>query len=237
MRVRHRWIVTMVVIAALATGSAVAWRQVYGVGDDGRKVQQAFADELAETFLDTSFLVEAEGTCPVGGSQAMRLAPITLMPVQGIAGSSVVERVRQAIGGQHGVAVRQLANGVVLIRWPNVGETPFRTRLSHVELGDFGRYNAANAIEWIEASKEFKAERRRLRKRSYFRVVDRLVQAPMPGRPHLPGSLDDMTVDEAFIDILKTFHGTIVYSECSPWFRSGHYMLDYYGPPQSNSGI
>lgn len=207
----------------------VAYRQIYGVGEDGDLVRASIARQLSR-YEGTDFLVETEGSCPVEDTGMMRLDPLVVdQPGRGD-GMTITDRLRQSIRGPHGISIHEISKHVVVIRWPGVGNDLFRTKIREVRLGEIEQYNPMDAIGAIEVTKEFTEAMERLGKKSYFSLSMRFINPPMPSLPHLPASMSDVTVESALVEILGKFHGVIVYSECSPWFRQGRYNFDYYGP-------
>lgn len=232
MRAELRLVVTLALAIVTGVTLMALHRQIYGAGENAQKVQVALARQLVEGFDGTSFLVEAEGTCPAHKDKGALLEPLVLVPVKAAAGASVLDRVRLAIGDQQGITVSELSKGIMLIRWPAVGSDLFRTRISKLDLGEYDQFNPPLALDRMLGTKEVRAAIRRSGHQPYPRIYAQLVNPPLAGLPHLPARLSNESVEGVVAQTLKTFGGVIIYSECSPWFRMGHNTIDYY-PPRS----
>lgn len=232
MRGRHAIGIVLALGAITTAAIAVAYRQIYGVGEDGHLVQANIARQLGR-YEGMDFLVEMEGSCPVEDTGMMRLDPLVIAQPRRVDGVAVTDRLRQSIRGPRGISIHEISKRVVVIRWPGMGNDLFRTRIREVRFGETAQYNpidAIGAIGAIEVTREFTEAMEHLGKESYFRLNMRLINPPMPSLPHLPAAMSDVTVESALVEILETFHGVIFYAECSPWFRQGRYNFDYYGP-------
>lgn len=211
-------------------GGVVAYRQIYGVGEDGRLVQADIARELGR-YKGTDFLVEVQGSCAIGDAGRMHLEPLVFDQSGQADGVTVVDRLRKSIGERRGLSIRQVSQHVVEIRWPGVGNDLLGTRVREVKLGEIAQYNPEYAMDAVARTEEFTKVMERLgKKKAYIKIYMELINPPLPTLPHLPATMSDVTVEGALVKILGTFHGVIFYSECSPWLRHGRYDFDYYGP-------
>lgn len=219
--------ITLAVSALVTAAAALLCRKIHGAGGDGQQVKTALARQLVYAFDGTSFLVEAEGTCP-DKDRGMLLEPPAFLPVKAAAGMSVLERVRLAIDSQQGITVRELSKGILLIRWPTVSNDLFRTKIGKLSLGNDDQFNPSLALEKMFGANEVRVAMRRSGHRPYPRVGVLMLNQPQSGTPHLPAMLSNESVEGVLSQTLQTFGGVIIYAECSPWFRTGHNDIDYY---------
>ncbi len=162
-------------------------------------------------------------TCYAKDGSPMPFPKITAQAAEpGTMGLAAIESVFR---GDNRVLVKARA-GMVDI---TVGDLPrgiLETRIHFVRFERIEQYNPTMAINAIESTVEVKLA---MRQGGYeFPVVisDMLVVTPEEGRPHLPRSLRELTVEQALDLIAKTFGGIPTYGVCG---QSGTRRLVYLG--------
>jgi len=76
------------------------------------------------------------------------------------------------------------------------------------------RYNVQDAVWAIERTKEVQGKMRELKVEHPPTVFSGRVLEPAAGLPHLPKSLENVTMDEALDRVAQTFGELITYGEC-----------------------
>jgi hypothetical protein len=114
------------------------------------------------------------------------------------------------------VKVTRNRSGITTI---TVGEPPtdiLQTRIRRLSLTPTEQYNEQSAIVAVMHTEEFESAERVLGIKGPVSVLAINIVQPTKGLPHLPSSLKNITVDEAFDRIARTFHVAILYASCSP---------------------
>jgi hypothetical protein len=98
-----------------------------------------------------------------------------------------------------------------------IGQVPtefLETKLRRLLLPPLARYNHTVAVETLRDSKEIQVATRALGIR---RVSDigGLVTEPQKGLPHLPATMENVTVDHVLDVIASTFHEIVIYGACA----------------------
>lgn len=132
-------------------------------------------------------------------------------PLQGATG---IDAVRQIFRDDPSVTVTQDRSGMVRIVIGSVSSTVLQTRLPSLTLNPFAQYTAASAVDEIAFTADSYAKERRLPFRLAPYLIDHLASGPGAGRPHLPATMQNITIDGALDAVAKTFSGIAVYSEC-----------------------
>lgn len=124
------------------------------------------------------------------------------------------DAVRQIFRNDKRVEVTRNRSGVITI---TVGEPPtdiLQTQIRRLVLTPQEQYNEQLAIVAVMHTEEFTAAERVLRIKEPASVLGFNIVEPTKGLPHLPSSLNNITVDEAFDRIAKTFHCAVLYATC-----------------------
>jgi hypothetical protein len=123
--------------------------------------------------------------------------------------------IRDALQGNPNVTVARDASGMPRVTVGTVHDVILRTRIAKISLSPEEQFNPVMAIGKILASPEVIEA---MRVQGYTRLpylYDMLVQAPMPGVPHLRSTITNVTLDQALDDVARTFKGMVLYGSCS----------------------
>ncbi len=114
-------------------------------------------------------------------------------------------------------AVVEDQSGVIKITLGDVPTALLGTKIARLALDPVARWNPAPAIQAIENAAEVKDAMRRLTvKPPRFRVIDWILTGPGNERfPHLPQTLEDVTMDQALDAVARSFKQLVIYGECA----------------------
>ena len=124
------------------------------------------------------------------------------------------DAVREIFRDDKRVKVTRNRSGITTI---TVGDPPtdiLQTRIRRVELTPKEQYNSVLAIAAIMRTEEFNSAVHVLGIKQPVSVMAASIIEPTKGMPHLPISLNNVTVDEAFDRIAKTFRIAVLYASC-----------------------
>lgn len=127
------------------------------------------------------------------------------------------------------VSVAQGPSGIVRIY---VGKVPLeilRTKIHSFKLTTDQRYTPELALIAIESAPDVEAAMRHLKLEHPLVVTSIRVMEARPGVPHLPASIAEVTLDEAYDLVARTFGGLVVYKACvdSRWPKTFSADFDY----------
>ena len=141
--------------------------------------------------------------------------PFPLFPLQPPSPKKTgVAAVREIFKNAKDVTIAEETPGIIRI-W--VGKVPteiLRTRISFLTLNRQAQYDPSSAIGAIESTKEVEAAKTSLGLTD-TPVAGGLVALAENGLPCLPASVKNITVDQAFDMIAKTWGGPVVFGVCS----------------------
>lgn len=126
--------------------------------------------------------------------------------------------------GQQNIAVTETPPGIIRIRVGRVSDAVLQTRISSITFSSIEQYNPSMAISALESSEDVHAAMNKLGIHVASRVTNLGIALPANGLPHLPGSLTNITMDQALDLIAQTFGGVVIYSDCS---KSHSFMVDF----------
>jgi hypothetical protein len=132
-------------------------------------------------------------------------------PPQGATGTDAI---RQIFRDDPNVTVLQGRSGMLRITIGSVSSTVLQTRLPSLKLDPIGQYTEFSAIDEIAFTAGSYAKERGLPFGAAPYVIDHLVRGPREGDPHLPGMMQNITIDDALDAVAKTFKGIVTYGEC-----------------------
>jgi len=135
-----------------------------------------------------------------------------------------LEAISQLFRNEKDVAVSESRSRIVSVAVGLPQTQILRTKMTHIYFTLSARYNPYLAILAIEAHPSLVAANRALGIQPDNRVVDILVTPPLEGLPHLPDSMNDVTLDQALDSVATTFKGIVVYGTCPHPLR---YQIDF----------
>jgi hypothetical protein len=136
--------------------------------------------------------------------------------------------VREIFGTNKEVVVTQDRSGMIRIIIGNPTTEILSTRIRALTLEPLEQYNPNMAIDAIAGSKEVEAAMRKLGVKLPAAITDMNVVTPEPGLPHLPSSLNNMTMDQMFDLVAKTFGGITSYGSCADPSGVRLFYVDYF---------
>ena len=122
--------------------------------------------------------------------------------------------VREIFKNDQNVTVAEEPEGIIRVWIGKVPTAILETKLSVLALDRLEQYNQRMAINAIKDTKKMQAAMRSL---AVLPVSDLggLVAEASQALPHLPATMQDVTVDQALDVIAKTFHHVVVYGACA----------------------
>lgn len=129
--------------------------------------------------------------------------------------STGLQAIKNIFADDPNVVVDRDSSGMTRIRVGSVSDNLLRTSLSLVRFSERQQYFPWDAMSAIENTAEFRAAEMRLRLQSALHILDRAEPADFSRTdPHLPPTLRDVTVDQAFDLVAETFKGIVFYAAC-----------------------
>lgn len=176
--------------------------------------ENAFLDELGHMLkeLGAGSRLYVHSTCS-GDSQDLLFPNLELKPPRDT--SSPLAALREALGSTQGVSISQRGPRLTQIVIGNVSDDLLRTRIHVLRLTSRQRYNFQDAIAAILDAKEVQDKIRELHMEVSPRFVHYPIVEPDPRLPHLPRTLNEVTMDEALDRVAESFGGVVTYEECS----------------------
>jgi hypothetical protein len=113
------------------------------------------------------------------------------------------------------VAVSRGPGGLIDIRIGEVPDEFLRTRIARIQFDPNEQYNEGLALDQIMHAKAVGKAVHRLHLGQPLRFVSILSSGPIPGEPHLPRAMKNVTLDEALDQVAQTFSGIIVFRYCA----------------------
>jgi hypothetical protein len=129
-------------------------------------------------------------------------------------GATGIAAVEQIFRDDPNVAVMQDRSGMLRITIGSVSTAILQTRIQTLTLNPIEQYSAPSAVVTIENLPELHTAERRLDVYSNQGTIDIIVSGPIPGAPHLPTLMQNVTLDEALDSVAKTFKGIVTYGIC-----------------------
>lgn len=162
------------------------------------------------------------GACENARHAAWELPLIEMhAPTENETGLDAVRAIFQNYGE---IAVTEEPEGIIRVR---IGEFPdaiLQTRISQLDLTAEGQFNPNRAVMGIISDEDVVAATDALGLHHPTYITSFSPQLPMPGLPHLPPSLSDLTMDQALDDVALSFHAIVTYAICP---ETGLFNVDY----------
>lgn len=123
--------------------------------------------------------------------------------------------VRAIFRNKDGVSVSEGADGIIRIVIGQVPMAILDTKIPTITFDPIQQYTEKMAIWAITGSDEVSRAEKRLGTRIAGPVVrNSFATEPAEGRPHLPESLTNVTLDQALDTVATTFGGIVMYGAC-----------------------
>jgi hypothetical protein len=162
-----------------------------------------------------------------GGDRAYAPFPrLALAPSP--ANASPLKAVQTIFRGQRDVVVAADRSGMIMITIGDVPVALLSTKIARLTFDSDARWNPYPAIWAIERTSEVQGAMRRLNIRRLPVLIDILITRSRDNRlPHLPASLENVTMDEALDVIARTFRQLVVYGVCTEQGGQSTMWIDY----------
>jgi hypothetical protein len=194
----------------------------YLKAQDVRVERHTISDHNLDTFLEyvEPVLKTAGGaarlyfrtSCWTGSGDGIMFPQLRLdTPAQAKTGLAAI---RDILRKEKEVNITEGRTGISRISIGEVNYELLNTKIHVLRLSPTQQYNTEEAIVAIERTKEVQAKMRELNLQEPPTVHFGRVLEPAPGRPHLPATMKDVTVDEALDRLAQTFGGLVMYGEC-----------------------
>ena len=142
-------------------------------------------------------------------------------------GTTGIAAVRQIFRDDPQVMVTQDQSGMLRITIGTVSTTVLRTRIPSLTLNPMAQYTPKDAVFAIAISANNYAKEHRLHFGIAATVLDVIGRGPSNGAPHLPKLMQNVTVDEAFDSLARTFNGIVLYGTCKMPDGNELFRADY----------
>lgn len=134
--------------------------------------------------------------------------------------------VRALFRNKDGVSVSEGADGIIRIVIGQVPMAILDTKIPTITFDPIQQYTEKMAIWAITDSDEVSRAEKRLGMRIPGPVVrNSFATEPAEGRPHLPESLTNVTLDQALDTVATTFDGIVMYGVCEEQQWYGIYFV------------
>lgn len=137
--------------------------------------------------------------------------------------------VREIFKNKKEVIVTEDLSRMIRISIGKPSSAILQTRIHSLTLTPDQQYNPGLAVIAFETAREVKSAERELGFAHPLTLLDMNVSEPEKGKPHLPTSVKDITLDQALDLIAKTFGGIVMYGTCAHSKGERLYTLDYVG--------
>lgn len=128
-----------------------------------------------------------------------------------------LESIREIFRYDSNVVVSEGGSGIFKITIGKVSGRILDTEIPLLTLNQRAQYNPDGldgAIPAIESTPEFKAASKKLKTSQVAFFYIGGVEPALETLPHLPGAINNVTVDQALDSVAKTFGGVVFYGEC-----------------------
>ena len=201
----------------------------------GEQGEYALRDALAPALIATGtarlyFVTQCSTRLIFGHEESYpRLPRLTLAPNS--VHATNLEAVQEVFRNDKDAIVTEDRSGMIRITIGAVPAALLNTRIARLTFEPLARWNSMNAIEAIENASEVTAAMGRLNLEvARLGFIERLVTPPGDNRlPHLPPSLQNVTMDEALDAVASVFRQLVTYGECTQPDNRG--VLSVYNTP------
>jgi hypothetical protein len=150
---------------------------------------------------------------------------VYLQPAQGATG---VTAIRQIFRDDPKVSVAQDRSGMVRITVGSVSTALLQARIPRISLTPNDQYTVLSAVDQINVTADAYAAKMGLGYSLVPFLIDHLIQLPVDGLPHLPATMQNVTLDETLDVVARTFKGVSTYGECKMPDGGNLFHLGYF---------
>jgi hypothetical protein len=141
-------------------------------------------------------------------------------------GQKDLTRIRELFKADPAVTVSEARPGIVSITIGKPWTEILQTKIPRLTFNDWQRYNPGMAMDAVLESPAVKRAMTKYGTTRPMTLVAEMVTEPAEGLPHLPRTISDTSVDEAFDLVSKTFGVVVIYGACNE--RGGHHVAKAY---------
>lgn len=142
-------------------------------------------------------------------------------------GATSLEAVQAMFRSEPDTVVTKDRSGIIRIRVGAVPIALLSTRIARLTFRPEARWNSYPAIWNIRDASEVQAAMHRLNLQLPGGLVDILLTEPSENLPHLPPSLENVTMDQALDTVARTFRDLVIYGVCTQPNGQSVLWLDY----------
>jgi hypothetical protein len=200
------WFIVLLLGSALGFASAEGLPRGYVISQHN---QEAVLKYLRPVLMSRG------GSCKTKNGQTLPFPRVEVRaPSKGTTG---LVAVREIFKNDKHVMVSENRSGMIRVTIGQPVSALLQTRIHSVTLKPHEQYNAVLAIFAILNSKEVEAAMHQLGFDQPNIVFGGGIALPEKGvrLPHLPGSMKDLTVDQALDAFARTFGGIVIYETCA----------------------
>jgi hypothetical protein len=155
--------------------------------------------------------IDYAGTCT--GRKKLVLPTVDVQPTsQGITG---VTAVREIFRNDPQVTVTRGHSGMLRVTIGNVSTSALQTKIPALTLDSYSQYSPLSAVAAIAFWLNTYAAEHSMHLGMAAIVIDIIVSGPIPGAPHLPPRMQNVTVDDALDSVARSFKGIVLYGTCT----------------------
>lgn len=145
----------------------------------------------------------------------------------GTGGNAGLAAVRDGLAKNKEVTVAERQAGLIGIWLGGVSNDLLSTRIHALRLSPRQQYNFYDAIAAIISTREVQTKMRELKMDEFTNFAHYPIQEPDPKLRHLPGSMTNLTMDEALDRVALEFGGLVTYEECRGGNSTGLFSVDF----------
>jgi len=196
-------------LGAFITTACLCHAQVVRSGRKDFAARSTMVDVLEKTPFSGS--LEYSGDCDM--SQQLPVLPTVRVPLKD-RDSSALLTLREIFADDHKMEVTQEAGGTMRMVERGVPQELLDVTIRKLSFKDI--YDPMSAEAMIISAPEVQAfmKAHGIERDPYRLGVRGFRQEPQPGLPHISEDLNNVTVQQALDQLLKTFHGFWVYQNC-----------------------
>lgn len=165
------------------------------------------------------------GVCDAGIGDQVAFPEIETHPPSKLKTGLVA--IREIFWNDKDVTVTAEHSGIVRIRIGKVPDKILQTRISTLTLTPLEQYDPEWTIYAVENTEEIKSAARKLGVRSVPSSPGLANIITTPGSPHLPASMENVTIEQVLDLTAKTFKGIIIYGVCTQRSGQSLFKLDF----------
>jgi len=196
-------------LAVCMLGSLGGWQREQDELRDALAPALTLAGSAARLYFGTHCSSGNQGTFAAFPRLTLAAPPSHATPL---------EAVRAMLRNEREAAVVQDRSGLIKITLGVLPTALLSTRIARLTFMPDARWNPYPAIEAIQNAPEVQTAMRRLNVQfpGGLRIID-IILGPIGDNryPHLPSSLENVTMDQALDAVAKTFRDLVVYGECT----------------------